>query len=63
LLAKINDPTEFFRVAIMVAARLRLERARGAGDALALIGLPALVLDQDGAVMWANRLKSEIVGN
>jgi hypothetical protein len=37
--------------------------ARGAGDALALIGLPALVLDQDGAVMWANRLKSEIVGN
>jgi DNA-binding CsgD family transcriptional regulator len=40
----------------LVSARLRLEHARGAGDTLALIGLPAVVLDQDGAVMWANQL-------
>jgi DNA-binding CsgD family transcriptional regulator len=40
----------------LVAARLRLEHARGAADTLALIGLPAVVLDRDGAVMWANRL-------
>jgi DNA-binding CsgD family transcriptional regulator len=44
----------------LVSARLRLEHARGAADTLALIGLPALVLDQDGAVMWANRLAESL---
>jgi DNA-binding CsgD family transcriptional regulator len=44
----------------LVAARLRLEHARGAADTLALIGLPAVVLDQDGAVMWANRLAESL---
>jgi DNA-binding CsgD family transcriptional regulator len=44
----------------LVAARLRLERARGAADTLALIGLPAVVLDQDGAVMWANQLAEQL---
>jgi DNA-binding CsgD family transcriptional regulator len=44
----------------LVSARLRLEHARGAADTLALIGLPALVLDQDGAVMWANQLAESL---
>jgi DNA-binding CsgD family transcriptional regulator len=44
----------------LVSARLRLEHARGAADTLALIGLPAVVLNQDGAVMWANRLAESL---
>jgi DNA-binding CsgD family transcriptional regulator len=44
----------------LVSARLRLEHARGAADTLALIGLPAVVLDQDGAVMWANQLAEQL---
>jgi DNA-binding CsgD family transcriptional regulator len=44
----------------LVSARLRLKHARGAADTLALIGLPAVVLDQDGAVMWANRLAESL---
>jgi DNA-binding CsgD family transcriptional regulator len=44
----------------LVSARLRLEHARGAADTLALIGLPAVVLDQDGAVMWANLLAEQL---
>jgi DNA-binding CsgD family transcriptional regulator len=44
----------------LVSARLRLEHARGAADTLALIGLPAVVLDQDGAVVWANLLAEQL---
>jgi DNA-binding CsgD family transcriptional regulator len=44
----------------LVSARLRLEHARGAADTLALIGLPAVVLDQDGAVVWANQLAEQL---
>jgi len=40
----------------LMAARLRLERARTASDTLALIGLAALVLDQSGKVLAANSL-------
>jgi len=43
------------RSAVM-AARLRLERARAASDALAALGLAALVLDEGGKVMAANAL-------
>ena len=43
------------RAAIM-AARLRLERAEAAGQALAALGLPALVLDSSGKVLAANEL-------
>lgn len=40
----------------LVAARLQLERARAASEALALIGLPALVLDARGRVLVTNHL-------
>ncbi len=40
----------------LVSARLQLERARVAGETLALIGLPALVIDDQGMVVEANQL-------
>lgn len=40
----------------MLAARWRLERLRAAAEALALIGLPAAVLDRQGRVLAANTL-------
>ena len=39
-----------------LSARLQLERARIASETLALIGLPALVIDDRGKVLAANRL-------
>lgn len=40
----------------LLAARWRLERLRAAAEALALIGLPAAVLDTEGRVLAANAL-------
>ena len=40
----------------LMAARLRLERARAASETLALLGLPALVFDECGKVLAANDL-------
>jgi DNA-binding CsgD family transcriptional regulator len=40
----------------LMAARFQLERARAAAEALALIGLPALIFDDQGKVLAANRL-------
>ena len=40
----------------LMAARLHLTRARIASETLALIGLPALVLDQKGKIIAANHL-------
>jgi len=40
----------------LMSARLQMERARAASEALALIGLPALVLDERGKVLSANHL-------
>ncbi len=42
--------------AIVVSARLQLERARAASETLALLGLPGLVLNDGGRVMAANAL-------
>lgn len=40
----------------LLSARLQLERARVASETLALIGLPALVMDDRGKVLAANHL-------
>jgi hypothetical protein len=40
----------------LMAARLQLERAHIAGETLAALGLPALVLDEQGKVLAANSL-------
>ena len=39
----------------LISARLQLERARVAGEALAALGVPALVLNETGKVLAANR--------
>jgi DNA-binding CsgD family transcriptional regulator len=40
----------------LIAARLQLERARIASETLAIMGLPALVIDERGKVLAANPL-------
>ena len=40
----------------LIAARLQLQQARAVAEALALIGLPALVFDKSGKVLAANSL-------
>jgi DNA-binding CsgD family transcriptional regulator len=41
---------------VMMSARLGLERAQMAGEALAAVGIPALVMDERGKVLDANTL-------
>ena len=41
---------------VLISARLQLERARFANEALAAMGIPALVLDETGKVLSANSL-------
>jgi PAS domain-containing protein len=41
---------------VLISARLQLERARVASEALAAMGIPALVLDEAGKVLAANSL-------
>lgn len=47
----------------LLSARLHLERARVAGETLALIGLPALVLDEKARVLAANHLIEDMTGH
>jgi DNA-binding CsgD family transcriptional regulator len=46
-----------------MSARLQMERARAASEALSLLGLPALVFDERGAVMAANALAENLTGH
>jgi len=41
---------------VLISARLQLERARVSGEALAALGVPALVFDEIGKVLSANAL-------
>jgi DNA-binding CsgD family transcriptional regulator len=43
----------------LLAARWRLERLRAAAEALAIIGIPAAILDADGRLLAANALIEE----
>ena len=45
----------------LLAARWRLQKLRAAADALALVGLPAAIIDADGKALAANRLM-ELLG-
>ncbi|MGH6845291.1 MAG: helix-turn-helix transcriptional regulator, partial [Methylocella sp.] len=47
----------------LMAARLQLERARIASETLAVMGLPALVLDERGKVLAANNLIEALTGH
>jgi DNA-binding CsgD family transcriptional regulator len=48
--------------ASFVAARMRLERARAATEALALLGIPALVFADNGKILAANQLIEALSG-
>jgi DNA-binding CsgD family transcriptional regulator len=47
---------------VLISARLQLERARAAGDTLAVLGVPALVFDETGKVLAANPLIEALTG-
>src|SRR5262249_22523785 len=47
---------------VLISARLQLERARVAGEALAAMGIPALVLDETGRALAANSLIEAMSG-
>ena len=52
----LNDLRSHLARSAFVAARLGLQRARGAKEALTAMGLPALLLGQDGTVVEASPL-------
>jgi DNA-binding CsgD family transcriptional regulator len=47
---------------VLISARLQLDRARAAADALAALGVPALVFDEAGKVLCANTLIEQLTG-
>jgi DNA-binding CsgD family transcriptional regulator len=47
---------------VLISARLQLERARVASEALSALGVPALVLDDTGKVLAANRQMEALTG-
>lgn len=53
LIRRLDELRPHLARATFIATRLQLERAQIAGSAFALIGLPALVLDDDGRVFSA----------
>jgi hypothetical protein len=53
---KLDELRPHLARSALLSARLQLERARAASEALALIGLPALVLNEQGKVLAANHL-------
>jgi DNA-binding CsgD family transcriptional regulator len=48
---------------VVISARLQLERARVASETLAALGLPALVLNEQGKVLAANSLIEALTGS
>lgn len=59
---KLDELRPHLARSALVSARLQLERARAASEALALIGLPALVLNERGKVLAANYLIEALTG-
>ena len=56
LIAKLDALRPHLARSLLMAARLQLERARAASETLAALGLPALVLNEQGRVLAANHL-------
>ncbi|MDR3395305.1 MAG: LuxR C-terminal-related transcriptional regulator [Parasulfuritortus sp.] len=52
----LNELRPHLARAALIAARLGLRSAKGANDTLAVLGLPALVMDESGVVIEANAL-------
>lgn len=62
VLGSLNEVHSHLARASFVAARMQLERARAASQALALLGIPALVLADNGKVIAANELIEALSG-
>src|SRR5207302_5643965 len=56
VIASLNTVHAHLARASFVAARMQMERARAASQALALLGIPALVFADNGKVLAANQL-------
>lgn len=59
----LNELRSHLARSAFVTARLGLQRAKGAKDALTSMGLPALLLGQNGAVIEANPLIENLPGH
>jgi hypothetical protein len=53
---KLDELRPYLARSALMSARLQLERARIASETLAVMGLPALVIDERGKVLAANHL-------
>jgi DNA-binding CsgD family transcriptional regulator len=62
VLETLNEAPSHLARASFVAARLQLERAQAATQALALVGIPALVFADDGKTLAANQLIEALNG-
>jgi hypothetical protein len=58
----LNEAHSHLARASLVEARLQLERARAASQALALVGIPALVFVDSGKTLAANQLIETLSG-
>ena len=59
---KLDELRPHLARSALLSARLQLERARIASETLAVIGLPALVLNEQGKVLAANHLIEALTG-
>ena len=59
---KLDELRPHLARSALMGARLQLERLSAAGETLAALGLPALVLDERGKVLAANRLSEALAG-
>ena len=62
VIESLNTVHSHLARASFVAARMQLERARAASQALALLGIPALVFADNGKVLGANHLIEALSG-
>ncbi|MGZ3298156.1 MAG: helix-turn-helix transcriptional regulator [Asticcacaulis sp.] len=58
--SRLNELRPHLARSAFVAARLGLQRATGANDALGALGLPALLINSHGAMIAANALTDEL---
>ena len=61
--ARLDEFRPHLARSVLISARLQLERARVAGEALAALGVPALVVDERGTVLFANKLIESMTGH
>jgi DNA-binding CsgD family transcriptional regulator len=63
VIEKLDELRPHLARSAFLSARLQLERVRVASETLAVIGLPALVLDAQGKVLAANHLIEAMAGH